>query len=83
MSAAESLETFLSRLNRSEQMSDLCDASHAGSAPRGLSNRLVKQRWLTRGEATQFRRRIGFTSTSKESGERLQASETRSPEARY
>jgi len=83
MSAAESLETFLSRLNRSEQMSDLCDASHAGSAPRGLSNWLVKQRWLTRWGATQFRCRIGFTSTSRESGERLQASETRSPEARY
>lgn len=59
MPAAESLETFLSRLNRSkllsrEQMSDLCDASHARSTPRELSNWLVQQRWLTRWQATQL-----------------------------
>ena len=59
MPAAESLETFLSRLNRSkllsrEQMSDLCDASHARSTPRELANWLVQQRWLTRWQATQL-----------------------------
>lgn len=59
MPAAETLETFLSRLNRSkllsrEQMADLCDASHARSTPRELANWLVQQRWLTRWQATQL-----------------------------
>ncbi|TXT37388.1 MAG: serine/threonine protein kinase [Planctomycetota bacterium] len=59
MPAAESLETFLSRLNRSkllsrEQMADLCDVSHARSTPRELANWLVQQQWLTRWQATQL-----------------------------
>ncbi len=59
MPRMESVEEFLTRLNRSEllsceQIRDVSEVSNSLQTPRDLANWLVKQRWLTRWQATQL-----------------------------
>lgn len=59
MPRMESLEAFLTLLKRSELLScervcDVSDVSNSLQTPRELANWLVKQRWLTRWQATQL-----------------------------
>ena len=59
MPRMESVEAFLTLLDRSEllsreQMLGVSDVSNSLRTPQELANWLVKQRWLTRWQATQL-----------------------------
>lgn len=59
MPRMESVEAFLTLLNRSEllsreQVCEVSDVSNSLRTPRELANWLIKQRWLTRWQATQL-----------------------------
>lgn len=59
MPRMESVEEFLTRLHRSEllsceQLRDVSEVARSLQTPRELANWLVKQRWLTRWQATQL-----------------------------